>query len=184
MNCQQALEMLEPALENDLQPESAVAFRRHVEECPGCAGEYSRAMEFIATLEGVAAPEPPAALADRVRNAVRVEADRMSATRKMSWSLGFGIPAVLAAFIYFFFPGGFAGFLSETSLQISSLWSAVADFASGGGKEGLVGKFSASMPAPLAQHAELTLGVVTALSLMLVIALVRYVRVASPSRSR
>lgn len=180
MTCEKALQLLEPALENDLEGDDVAEFRRHVEGCASCAAELTRAKQFLDCLETLHLPDPPADLPDRVKRSVRHEAERMARARLISWSCATGLPILLAVFVHFFFPGGFGGFWRESATFASGLWEATLGFVSGSGREGLVGK----LPQNVVQDPKAALGVTAVVLLLFALVLYRYWRVASWERSR
>jgi anti-sigma factor RsiW len=159
MKCEEALRLIEPAVEDELEPEYVTDFRQHIAGCDACREEFERAREFVAYLEGVPVPDPPDDLAASIKASIRHEAVRMARARWAGWLGAIGLPTLLAAFIYWFFPGGFAGFWSELNMLGSSWWRATLEFVSGSGQGGLVGSFKSWLPPGLAANWQLTLTV-------------------------
>lgn len=152
MTCEQALALLEPAIEERLEPSVAPDFSMHIAACTSCAAELARARAFVEELERVPVPEPPADLADKVKFRVRCEAARIRRNRIAGWVCGLGFPTLFVTMIYLFFPGGFAGFWNEASALGSSWWKTAGQAASDPSGKGLLARFRDALPAGLAGY--------------------------------
>lgn len=183
MTCEKALELLEPALEQELANSEAIEFEEHMNGCSTCAAQFAQAKSFVAMLEGMPSPEPPIGLAERVKDAVRSDVAQTRRAIGRAWGAGAGVLAVAAALVYFLVPGGFARLWADVLRQFGGGVSAAVDFTRGNGQEGLVGKFADSMPPALAAHPEITLAVVGGLIVWLAVAMYRYFRVVAAGRS-
>jgi hypothetical protein len=185
MTCQEALQFLEPALEKTLDDHSSTDFRQHLHECPKCSSEYSQAMAFVAWLDGLPEPEPPVGLLDEIKVGVRSEAARLTLARRLGWAGSVGLPLLFAAFVYFFFPGGFAGFWRDSSMLATSWYRAALEFVTGSGQEGLIGRFKGILPPTLAEYWQATLfGMVLVLLVGGAWLVQRYRRTGAWGRSR
>ncbi len=152
MTCEQALALLEPAIEDQLEPSVRPEFSEHIAACAGCAAELARARAFIEELERVPVPEPPTDLADRVKFSVRREAARIRRNRIAGWVCGLGLPTLFVAMIYMFFPGGFGGFWNEAATLASSWWRTAGQAASDPTGKGLLARFRDALPAGMAGY--------------------------------
>ena len=152
MTCEQALVLLEPAIEDQLEADVLPEFSRHIASCPNCAAELARAKAFVEELERVPVPEPPADLADRVKFRVRCEAARIRRARIAGWVCGLGLPTLFATMVYLFFPGGLTGFWNEAAALASSWWKTAGQAASDPSGKGLLARFRDALPPGLAGH--------------------------------
>ncbi|MEP0767265.1 MAG: hypothetical protein HRF45_12090 [Fimbriimonadia bacterium] len=157
MTCEQALTLIEPAIEDQLEPSVVPEFSRHIAVCANCAAELARAKAFVEELERVPVPEPPADLADRVKFSVRREAARIRRARIAGWVCGLGLPTLFVVMIYLFFPGGFAGFWNEATALGSSWWKTAGQAASDPSGKGLLARFRDALPVGLAGYWQATL---------------------------
>src|SRR5882757_5055848 len=66
LGCEEALDLLDPYLDGDLQPDEARRVREHLDRCPACAAELSLARRVQGELRALPQPECPPELLARV----------------------------------------------------------------------------------------------------------------------
>ncbi len=78
MRCDEALDLIEPLLDNELDPSVAEDLRRHLDACPSCADEAEAGRQLVDELRSLPELDPPRRVVERVRGTV----DRESAQRR------------------------------------------------------------------------------------------------------
>lgn len=92
MSCRELRPLIGAYVLGALEPDEAEAVRTHLATCPGCAAEHVRLaplpglLTLAAGAEAVAADPPPAALEERLLDAVAAEAPETARPRRRRWT--------------------------------------------------------------------------------------------------
>ena len=93
MICQEAHRLIHPYLDGELDPVRSLEIEAHLNDCQTCAQAYNELRSFHSALSDSALRfEPPAALRNRIRSAVRDESEATDRSLRFSWR--WVIPAV------------------------------------------------------------------------------------------
>lgn len=93
MICQEAHRLIHPYLDGELDIVSSLEIEAHLKDCQTCAQAYNELRSLHSAIGDTALRfEPPAALRNRVRSAVRNESEATNRSSRPSWR--WMIPAV------------------------------------------------------------------------------------------
>ena len=96
MICQEAHRLIHPYLDGELDLVRSLEVEAHLKDCQTCAQTYNELRSLHSAVSDTALRfEPPAALRNRVRSAVREEGETANRTSRVSWR--WMIPAVSGA---------------------------------------------------------------------------------------
>jgi len=110
VNCRQAEDLIIDYLYDELKPESAARFRRHLDECPECAARASEFSQVRSTTLALARVEPSRMAVNRVLAVAREEAE----SSRSVW--GWGWFKILAPLCLMAVVGGLVLFQLRTGL--------------------------------------------------------------------
>jgi anti-sigma factor (TIGR02949 family) len=89
MRCDEALDLIEPLLDNELDPSAAEDLRRHLDACPSCADDAEAGRQLLDELRSLPEIDAPRRVVERVRELADRESvrrrDRTGGISRLGW---------------------------------------------------------------------------------------------------